>query len=81
MTASYQTAEASPLAAAVVVQQVEAYMGAARGVCTDLMRAIVSTGLLQFLAPQEQDPAAFVDTFLADPVYMLKVGGAAGHRV
>lgn len=49
-------------------------MGAARGVCIDLMRAIVSTGLLQFLGPQEQDPAAFVTKFLADPVYMLKVG-------
>jgi hypothetical protein len=56
-----------------VAAQVEAYMGAARGVCIDLMRAIVSTGLLQFLGPQEQDPATFVTNFLADPVYMLKV--------
>ncbi|GAX80163.1 hypothetical protein CEUSTIGMA_g7601.t1 [Chlamydomonas eustigma] len=56
-----------------LIPDVEAYMRMCMAVCQDVMKAIATTGLMSQLQSEEREPETFVNKYLSDPVYMLKL--------
>lgn len=50
-----------PAGKEALLREVEGYMDVARATCLRVMRAMVATGLLVNLTPDEAEPQAFVD--------------------